>query len=152
LNQRYAIMIKAFAPRESGGCSRVLLSIVLVSGFPLVVDAQTTKAGNPPAPGQTAPAAPATKADANANARAHEPNAAPAGAGAEQATAQIEILRDAHVQNCMPNTFPQLGKAGNEQTIRAIRTMSGGGMAADRATIERFVNGCIYDLTDKNNI
>jgi hypothetical protein len=117
----------------------VLLSIVLVGGFPLVVGAQTTKADNP-----------AAKADAQPPG-ANPAAPAGAGAGAEQPTPQVEIFRDEHVQNCLPNTFPQLGKAGNDLTIRAVRAMAAGA-PVDRASIERFVSGCIYDLTDKSNI
>jgi hypothetical protein len=126
-------MIKAFAPRESGGCSRVLLSIVLVVGFPLGLRAQFAP----------------EKEEAGAAAKPADPNAA---AEAEKPTPGIEIFRDEHAKNFLPNTFQQLGKPAGGNLASQVKNMAGGGAAADRPTIERFVNACIADLTDKNNI
>jgi hypothetical protein len=133
-------MIKAFAPRDSTGFSWVLLSIVLLGGLPSVVRAQSGKtekpaaAPNPPAP----PAAPAEAA-----AKPAEPEAPVPGP---------EIYRDERAKNFLANTFPHLGKPGRGNDDRLVKAMAANQAAVDRDTIVRFVNGCIYDITDHGNI
>src|SRR6478752_2698229 len=98
-------MVKAFAPRETGGCSWVLLSLLLVAGFPVAVQSQST-----PAP------SPAPKKTAGFDVEEPEPKAEPgAAANAEGAAAatdeapKLEIYRDARAEKLLPNTFPALG-------------------------------------------
>jgi hypothetical protein len=135
-------MIKAFAPRDLGGCSWVLLSILLVVGLPDAVRSQTT-AKNASAPGQN----PAPVAD---DAAAEKPEAAES--APEKASLQVETFRDKHVENLLPNTFQQLGKPARSQDFNQVKSMAGGGSNTDRAVVERFVGGCINELTSRSNI
>src|SRR4051812_29869307 len=128
-------MIKAFAPRDSGGCSWVLLSIVLLAGSPVVVRSQTPK----PAMDAFGPVEdPAPKADGDAEKKPVEPPTA--AEGAEKPTSQIETFRDERAEKLLPNTFPTLGKPTRSQDIAAVKAMASGAANVDRATIERFVN------------
>lgn len=125
-------MMKAFAPRDAGGCSRVLLSIVLMGAFPLVVKAQ---AGGPP---QDAAAQPV------------DPPAAQAAEGQKPATT-VETFRDPRAAKMLENKYPQLGKAANRVVLNAVKAAAAGGNVT-RQDVEGYVDHWIYDLTNRNNI
>jgi hypothetical protein len=115
----------------------VLLSIVLVGGFPFVVRAQPEKADKPKA-GENAPANP----PADAAVKPDE-NLAP--------TPLLETFRDERAKNFLPNTFPQVGKGAPQNVVRQVVAMAAGG-PVDRPTIERMVSSCAAALTDHGNI
>src|SRR4051794_23870914 len=100
-------MVKAFAPRETGGCSWVLLSLLLVAGLPVAVQSQSSPAPSPTAkpPGAFADEEPEPKPTGKP---AENPEAA-AAADADEAP-KLEIYRDARAEKLLPNTFPALGK------------------------------------------
>src|SRR4051812_11578892 len=100
-------MDKAFAPRETGGCSWVLLSLLLVAGFPVAVQSQPTPAPTPtpkPAGASGFEIEPEPKPEGKP---AENPEAA---AAAADETPKLEIYRDARAEKLLPNTFPALGK------------------------------------------
>jgi len=132
-------MIKAFAPRESGGYSWVLLSILLVGTLPLSARSQNTKKQGPPA--AAAPAADAKPADAAA-----------APKEAELPTPLVETFRDPRVEKCLENTFPVLGKRGRPGIDRQVKAMAANQAPVERPLIEAFVQDSINQLTDHSNI
>ncbi len=120
-------MIKALAPRIPRGCSWVWLSIVLVGGFPLAIDAQES-----------------VKTEAAA--------AESVAAGPPQAET-LEIFKDPRAEEALPNTFPSLpGTTPIPTLIRTIRAMASRSIATDRSQIQRFVEGYAADLTGHTNI
>jgi hypothetical protein len=133
-------MIKAFAPRESGGCSWVLLSILLVGLLPGSVWSQgETKKQAPPA----------AAAPANPDAKPAEPAAAKED---ELPTPQVEIFRDPRVEKMLENTFPVLGKRGRPGTDRQVKAMAANQAPVEREMIAAFVLDAMNQLTDHSNI
>ena len=100
-------MIKAFAPRESGGYSRVLLSIFLVGVLPLSACSQ----GKTAVPRRRV-LRPRPHLPKPARNRAEPAAAAPK---AEPPTPLVETYVDPRAQKCLENTFPVLGKRAPER-------------------------------------
>src|SRR3954471_16401669 len=139
-------MVKAFAPRENGGCSWVLLSLVLVAGFPVAVRSQPTPAPSPTTkPARGFDVEPEPKPEPGA---ARNPEAA-AAAAADEAP-KLEVYRDTRAEKLLPNTFPALGKF-DPRVVASVKAMAGGANA-DRPTIEEFVQHCMAELPSHNNI
>jgi hypothetical protein len=135
-------MIQAFAPRQSGGFSRVLLSIVVVGVLALPVRSQpTTKKEAAPAGAAGAGGAAAPAAGQNPPAENAEPLAPP-----------LETYRDSRAEKCLQNTFPVLGKPGRPAIVNQVKAMSGNQAPVERQTIEQFVDLCINDLTHHAHI
>jgi hypothetical protein len=120
----------------------VLLSIVLVGGSPLAVRAQTTKASN----------APAATATPNANA-ANNLAQAPAEGEPEKPSPTVEAFKDERAAPLLDVVkFRQLGRVAPPQIINTVKSMGAGSTTTDRATIERFVQHCIAELTSHTNL
>ncbi|MDQ1423516.1 MAG: hypothetical protein QOD72_1014, partial [Acidimicrobiaceae bacterium] len=135
-------MIKAFAPRDSGGCSWVLLSIVLVTGFPLVVRSQTPKPNN---------AAPADKPapEPEGKAAVEKP---PAMTTPETPAPKVETYRDDRAEKLLANNYPTLGMPAPQPVLDSVKSMAAGQTNVDRANIERYVRHFMADLTNHGNI
>src|SRR5947208_2677079 len=136
-------MIKAFAPRDSGGCSWVLLSIVLVTGFPVVVWSQSKPAKTKDASAPTEKRAP--------NAEGNPPVQPAEVTTPENPAAKVETFRDERAEKLLANTFPTHGKPTKREDLKAVKDMAGGAVAVDRLTIERYVQHWMADLTNRGN-
>jgi hypothetical protein len=125
----------------------VLLSVVLVGALALPVLSQTP-AKNEAAPGGAAAGAPAGGAAVGAAAPGQNPPAENAG----PVVSPVEAYRDPRAEKCLANTFPAQGKRGGRPLYRQVSAMAANQAGVDRTTIEQFVDQCIGELTDHNNI
>ncbi len=159
LNQRFANMIRAFAPRTSRGYSWVLLSIVAVLAWTSTAPAQTARKSAASKTDDAAADASKKKGDgADEGGKDDRPKAAEAG-DADQAEAvpkkeaNFEILKDPHAEAILGKKFSSLGKSGNVAGgLRDVLAMVAGEKSVDRAAIQRFVDACIADLTNSSYI
>src|SRR5258708_3313404 len=124
-------MIKAFAPRDSGGCSWVLLAIVLVPGSPLGVRSQTPTPNN---------AAPADKPAPEPEGKAADEKEKPAAVTTPETPApKVETYRDDRAEKLLANNYPALGKPAPQPVLNAVKSMAAGQANVDRSSLERYV-------------
>jgi hypothetical protein len=120
----------------------VLLSIVLVTGFPLVVRSQTPKPNN---------AAPADKPapEPEGKAAVEKP---PAMTTPETPAPKVETYRDDRAEKLLANNYPTLGMPAPQPVLDSVKSMAAGQTNVDRANIERYVRHFMADLTNHGNI
>ncbi len=160
-------MIEAFAPRMPRGCSWVLLSIVMACGVGAAVEAQTsgrsagtskTKAPQPAAEVETTkgpsslPAA--DKDEKKAATVAAEPavSAAEEDAEAPNKGPSVEVFKDPRAEEILKKKYAAIGRPKVEGLTKTVKQMAANEMAADRGSIERFVEGMANELTSQSNI
>lgn len=170
------MMIKALAPRTRRGCSRVWLSIVLAgliaTGAAVVAqdtpkssgaatkkgDSSSSKKGattpgvgasQPPA-SKTGGAPPTTK---GADAAKKAADVAPDEDADQPAQEGSEVYKDPRAEKALTifKTVPGL-RPTSPQIIAEVRRMAAGESNPDPDTIEKFVLGMAYELTQRSNI
>ncbi|MDR3633308.1 MAG: hypothetical protein P4L84_05680 [Isosphaeraceae bacterium] len=162
-------MIQAFAPRNPRGYSWVLLTIAALFVCAGVADAQTTKARSKTATGTSKTKDDASKDDEPKAKDASkkdddEPNekkgekadAAKGEAPAEEPEAPkkepaIEVFKDPRAEAILQKKFTTIGRLP-DQSKKSVVNMAVGAENADRAVIQRFVDGATYMLTNPANV
>jgi len=156
-------MIKAFAPRSPRGYSWVLLSIAaILLGWASVGEAQSGKTAPKPAP-EAAP----SKGDEKAKKGDAKKDDAPAekkgdaekkeGEGEEPEAPKkepsIEVFKDPRAEAILQKgKYNTIGRPSSVNEKRAVLNMAAGGEKTDRATLERFVDGATYQMTNPANV
>ena len=168
-------MIQAFAPRNLRGYSWVLLTIVALLTWSGVAAAQSAKGRRGTATGkakadatkETESKPKAEKGDSESSKpkddESKEPAAKKKGEQAEKPAEEpeaaekepaIEVFKDPRAEAILQKkNFPVVGKvAAGSGLKRTVVNMASGGENSDKATIERFVEGETYRLTNHANV
>jgi hypothetical protein len=156
-------MIQALAPGIRRGCSWVWLSIVLAgAGWPVAVVAQaqdtkpapaTTKGQSPSAKGDTPAAKPEAKKAAEPAKKEAEPEPEPEAGPNVGNPGSFEVFKDDRAEKALTvfKSIPGF-RDTNPSVITQVKSMAAGQANTDRETLQRFVQGMVYRLADKNYI
>jgi hypothetical protein len=171
-------MIRAFAPRNPRGYSWVLLTIAVLFAWAGTAEAQARKPRGKAAAGSSRKAGDdgarkemdddgaarkddgaarkddgaAGKDDGAARKKADADAAKPAeGADAQPKDGTVEVFKDPRAEAILKTKFPGRGRVPNPNNKKSVLRMAANAENVDRATIDRFIDGAIYMLTNPAN-